>query len=45
MAIRDYADPFKVIDQTEAIISVPNQWSLIEDLGIFSVEGVTLCLS
>ena len=41
MAIRDYADPFKVIDQTEAIISVPNQWSLIEDLGIFTVEGVT----
>lgn len=41
MAIRDYADPFKVIDQTEAIISVQNQWGLINELGIFDVEGVT----
>ena len=41
MAIRDYADPFKVIDQTEAIISVPNQWGLINELGLFQQEGVT----
>ena len=41
MAIRDYADPFKVIDQTEAIISIPNQWGLINELGLFQQEGVT----
>lgn len=41
MAIRDYAEPFKVIDQTEAIISVPNQWGLINELGLFQREGVT----
>ena len=41
MAIREYADPFKVIDQTEAIISVPNQWGLINELGLFQQEGVT----
>ena len=41
MSIRDYAKPFEIIDQTEAIISVPNQWGLINDLGIFQVEGVT----
>ena len=40
-SIRDYADPFKVIDQTEAIISIPNQWGLINELGLFDVEGVT----
>jgi len=41
MAIRDYAEPFKVIDQTEAIISIPNQWGLINELGLFQQEGVT----
>ena len=41
MAIRDYAEPFKVIDQTEAIISVPNQWGLLNELGLFQREGVT----
>lgn len=41
MAIRDYAEPFKVIDQTESIISIPNQWGLLNELGLFAREGVT----
>lgn len=38
--IRSYVDGFKVTDLTEELLVVPNQYGLINELSIFSSEGV-----
>lgn len=38
--IRSYTDGFSVIDQTQNLMIVPNQWGLINSLGIFENEPV-----
>lgn len=39
--IRDYSNAFEVIDYTEELNIIPNQWGLFQSLGIFGSEGVT----
>ena len=42
MAItRDYGNGFKVTDLTEELVSIPNEYGLINQLGIFDVEPVS----
>lgn len=43
MLIRDFRDgkQFGTADWTEEIVQIPNSWGLINQLGIFSNEGVT----
>lgn len=39
--IRSYTDNFGVIDRTSEVVSIPNQWGLINSLGIFGApEGI-----
>lgn len=38
--VRSYQDVFGLTDYTESIIQIPNSWGLINELGIFSNEGV-----
>lgn len=40
MIIRDLANPFKVSDWTEELLVVPNQYGMIQQMGLFDVEGV-----
>ena len=40
--VRSYTNNFEVIDRTEQLLSIPNQWDVIGRLGIFgAVQGVT----
>ena len=39
--IRDYGNGFKVTDLTEELVSIPNEYGLINQLGIFDVEPVS----
>lgn len=39
--IRSFDKPFEIVDYTEELVSIPNQWGLIGQLGIFSSEGVS----
>ncbi len=39
--IRDYGNGFKVTDLTEELVSIPNEYGLINQLGIFEVESVS----
>ncbi len=39
--VRSYVNGFKVTDLTEELISIPNEYGLINQLGIFDVEPVT----
>lgn len=41
MIIRDYGNGFKVTDLTEELVDIPNEYGLINQLGIFDVEPVT----
>lgn len=41
MIIRDYGNGFKVTDLTEELVDIPNEYGLINQLGIFEVEPVT----
>ena len=38
--IRSFTKPFEMVDYTEALISVPNQWGLVNELGIFRNEPI-----
>lgn len=38
--IRSFTKPFEMVDYTEALISVPNQWGLVNELGIFRNESI-----
>lgn len=38
---RSYTNAFEIVDYTQDLVSVPNQWNLINQLGIFSSEGVS----
>lgn len=38
--IRSFDKPFEMVDYTEELLLVPNTWGLINELGIFSEEGV-----
>lgn len=40
MNIRSFDKPFEVVDLTEELNLIPNTWGLINELGIFSSEGV-----
>jgi hypothetical protein len=37
---RSLTNPFEMVDRTPEILVVPNQWGLINQLGIFGEEGV-----
>ena len=39
--VRSYGNGFKVTDLTEELVSIPNRYGLIEQLGIFGVEPVS----
>ena len=39
--VRSYTNGFKVTDLTEELVSIPNEYGLINQLGIFEVEPVT----
>jgi hypothetical protein len=38
--IRNFQDSFSVADYTPELIVIPNQWGTINELGIFSEEGI-----
>ena len=38
---RSYANAFEIVDYTQDLVSIPNQWNLVNQLGIFSNEGVS----
>jgi hypothetical protein len=38
--IRSFDKPFEMVDYTQELLLIPNQWGLINELGIFSEEGV-----
>lgn len=38
---RSYSNAFEVVDYTEELMKIPNQWGLFERLGIFNNEGIT----
>jgi hypothetical protein len=40
MQTRSFEKPFELVDYTEELLLVPNKWGLINELGIFSEEGV-----
>lgn len=37
---RSFANPLQVTDYTTQVMKVPNQWNLLERLGIFSTESI-----
>lgn len=39
--IRNFSKPFELTDLTEELLIVPNMWGLVNQLGIFSNEGVS----
>lgn len=39
--IRSFDKPFEVVDLTEEINLIPNQWGLLNELGLFRSESVT----
>lgn len=39
--IRSFEKPFELVDYTQELISVPNTWGLINELGIFRSESVS----
>lgn len=39
--VRSYVDGFKIVDRTEDLLLVPNQWGLINQMGIFKPEGIS----
>lgn len=41
MQTRSFEKPFELVDYTEELLLVPNKWGLINELGIFSGEGVS----
>jgi hypothetical protein len=38
---RSYTNAFEIVDYTEDLVSIPNQWNLVNSLGLFDVEGVS----
>ncbi len=40
MQTRSFLKPFELVDYTQELLLVPNQWGLINELGIFSPESV-----
>jgi hypothetical protein len=38
--VRSFEKPFELVDYTEELLLVPNQWGLINELGVFRNEGV-----
>lgn len=41
MQIRSFDKPFELTDYTEELVSVPNTWGLINELGLFRKESVS----
>lgn len=41
MQTRSFEKPFELVDYTEELLLIPNQWGLINELGIFSEQGVS----
>lgn len=41
MIIRDYGNGFKVTDLTEELVNLPNEYGLVNRLGLFEVEPVS----
>ena len=39
--IRSFDKPFEIVDYTQELVSIPNTWGLIGQLGIFSSESVS----
>lgn len=37
---RSFTDAFKVVDVTPTLLKIPNQWSMISDMGIFTEDSV-----
>lgn len=38
---RSYANAFEIVDYTQDLVSIPNQWNLVNSLGLFDSEGVS----
>lgn len=38
---RSYTNAFEIVDYTQDLVSIPNQWNLVNSLGLFDVEGVS----
>ena len=38
--IRSYVNGFEVADRTSDLLVIPNQWGLMQQLGVFTTEGV-----
>lgn len=38
---RSFVDPYKVVDVTPTLNVIPNQWSLVTDLGVFDEQSVS----
>jgi hypothetical protein len=41
MQTRSFEKPFELVDYTQELLLVPNQWGLLNELGIFSEESVS----
>ena len=40
MQTRSFLKPFELVDYTQELLLIPNQWGLINELGIFAEESV-----
>ncbi len=41
MQTRSFDKPFELVDYTEELLLIPNQWGLLNEMGLFRSEGVT----
>jgi hypothetical protein len=41
MQTRSFEKPFELVDYTQELLLIPNQWGLLNELGIFSEESVS----
>lgn len=39
--VRSYTNGFQVVDRTDDLLLIPNQWGLINSMGIFKDEGIS----
>lgn len=41
MQTRSFTKPFELVDYTQELLLIPNQWGLINELGVFASESVS----
>ena len=39
---RSFTNAFEMVDYTSELLVVPNQWSVLNDIGLFEEQGVKI---